>query len=250
MALNTTHKLFVDLERGVAYQAWNNFSQVPTPVFYEDDTAQIELYLVRSTGRGDFPMESVAFPTSTISVAVGTPGAAAAAEGTTWSAVSTPAATWSSPVLTVPVGSATGGSYTLTVSNSSPALSEVTSALTLSSSASDIQAAIAAAIVKDTDWSLPEVTVTQTGAGKFNIVARAKETSTVYNLTLAVTSSLTGPAGYVGSLAFTGAAVDTLLGSAAQVSSTLEVQCTDTTPVQTYLQIPCIVRKVIDAPPP
>jgi hypothetical protein len=25
------------------------------------------------------------------------------------------------------------------------------------------------------------------------------------------------------------------------------VQCTDTTPVQTYLQVPCIVRKVVDA---
>ena len=246
MALNTTQKLFIDLERGVAYQAWNNFSQVPTPIFYEDDTAQIELYLVRSTGRGDFPMESVAFPTSTIAVGVGTPGAAAAASGTSWSAISTPAATWSSPTLTVP-SSAIAGSYTLTISNTSPALSEVTTPLTLTSTAVDIQTAILAAIAKDTDWSLPDVSVVQTGAGKFSITAKAKETSTVYTLTIAVTSSLVGPAGYIGSLAFTAAAVDTLLGSATQVSSTLEVQCTDTTPVQTYLQIPCIVRQVINA---
>jgi hypothetical protein len=247
MALNTTQKLFIDLERGVAYQAWNNFSQVPTPIFYEDDTAQIELYLVRSTGRGDFPMESVAFPTSTISVSVGTPGAAAAAEGTSWAAISTPAATFSSPTLTVPVGSAIAGSYTLTISNTTPALSEVTTPLTLTSTAVDIQTAILAAIAKDTDWSLPDVSVVQTGAGKFSITAKAKETSTVYTLTIAVTSSLVGPAGYIGSLAFTAAAVDTLLGSATQVSSTLEVQCTDTTPVQTYLQVPCFVRKVVDA---
>ena len=246
MALNTTQKLFIDLERGVAYQAWNNFSQVPTPIFYEDDTAQIELYLVRSTGRGDFPMESVDFPTSTISVSVGTPGAAAAAEGTSWAAISTPAATFSSPTLTVP-SSAIAGSYTLTISNTSPALSEVTTPLTLTSSASDIQTAILAAIAKDTDWSLPDVSVVQTGSGKFSIIAKATETTTVYTLTVAVTSSLVGAAGYIGSLAFTAAAVDTLLGSATQVSSTLEVQCTDTTPVQTYLQVPCIIRKVVDA---
>jgi hypothetical protein len=246
MALLTTQKLFIDVDRGVAYSAWNNFSQAPNPIFYEDDTAQIELYLVRSTGRGDFPMESVAFPTSTIAVGVGTPGAAAAASGTSWSAISTPAATFSSPTLTVPA-EAIAGSYTLTISNTSPALSEVTTPLTITSSASDIQTAILAAIAKDTDWSLPDVSVVQTGSGKFNIIAKAKETSTVYTLTVAVTSSLVGAAGYIGSLAFTAAAVDTLLGSATQVSSTFEVQCTDTTPVQTYLQIPCIVRKVIDA---
>jgi hypothetical protein len=246
MALLTTQKLFIDVDRGVAYSAWNNFSQAPNPTFYEDDTAQIELYLVRNTGRGDFPMESVAFPTSTIAVGVGTPGAAAAASGTSWAAISTPAATFSSPTLTVPAA-AIGGSYTLTISNTSPALSEVTTPLTITASASDIQAAILAAIAKDTDWSLPDVSVVQTGSGKFSIIAKAKETTTVYTLTVAVTSSLIGAAGYIGSLAFTAAAVDTLLGSATQVTSTFEVQCTDTTPVQTYLQVPCIIRKVVDA---
>jgi hypothetical protein len=246
MALLTTQKLFIDVDSGNAYRGWNDFSSVPTPVFYEDDTAQLELYLIRRTTSAAFPMESVAFPTSTIAVGVGTPGAAAAASGTSWAAISTPAATFSSPTLTVP-DSAIAGSYTLTISNTSPALSEVTTPLTPNASSGDIKAAILAAIVKDTDWSLPDVSVVQTGSGKFNIIAKAKETSTVYTLTVAVTSSLVGAAGYVGSLAFTAAAVDTLLGSATQVSSTLEVQCTDTTPVQTYLQIPCIVRKVIDA---
>ena len=236
----------MDVDRNIAYSAFNSFQNAPTPVFYEDDTAQLEVHLVRLTGRGDFPMESVDFPTSTISVSVGTPGAAAAAQGTSWAAISTPAATFSSPTLTVPA-SAIAGSYTLTISNTSPALSEVTTPLTINSSATDIQAAILAAIVKDTDWSLPDVSVVQTGSGKFSIIAKAKETTTVYSLTVAVTSSLVGASGYSGSLAFTAAAIDTLLGSATQVSSTLEVQCTDTTPVQTYLQIPCIVRKVIDA---
>lgn len=247
MALLTTHKLFIDVDSGNAYRGWNDFSSVPTPVFYEDDTAQLELYLVRRTTSAAFPMESVAFPTSTIAVGVGTPGAAAAASGTSWSAISTPAATYSSPTLTVPVDASNGGFYTLTISNTSPALSEVTAALTPNASSAEIKTAILAAIARDTDWSLPDVSVVQTGAGKFSITAKAKETTTVYTLTIAVTSSLVGPAGYIGSLAFTAAAVDTLLGSATQVSSTLEVQCTDTTPVQTYLQVPCIVRKVVDA---
>jgi hypothetical protein len=249
MALLTTQKLFIDVDRGVAYSAWNNFTQAPTPIFYEDDTAVLELYLVRNTGRGSFPMESVAFPTSTISASVGTPGATAAAEGTTWSAVSTPAATWSSPTLTVP-GSATGGSYTLSLTNTSPSLTSTTAPLTLSATAADIEAAIEAAVDAQSGWSAASAIVTQTGAGQFNISVTAVNSTTTYSLTVAVTSSLVGPAGYVGELAFTAAAVDTLLGSATSVTSTLEVQCTDSTDVQTYLQIPCIVRKVVDAPPP
>lgn len=248
MALNTTHKLFVDLERGVAYQAWNNFSQVPTPVFYDGDTAQLELYLVRSTGRGDFPMEEVAFPTSSITAAVGTPGGTPAASGTTWSAVSSPTATYSSPTLTVP-RSAVGGYYTLSATNTSPSLSATTSALTIASTASEIEAAVEAAINAQSGWTLADATVVQTGAGKFTVTAKATNSSTVYTLTIAVgTSALVGTAGYVGELAFTGAGVDTLLGSATQVTSTLEVQVADSGEYQTYLQIPCILRKQVTSP--
>lgn len=247
MALLTTQKLFIDVDRGVAYSAWNNFSQAPTPIFYDGDTALVELYLVRNTGRGSFPMESVAFPSSSITGAVGTPGGTPAASGTSWSAVSTPTATWSSPTLTVP-SSATGGSYTLTASNTSPSLTAVTAALTLTSTAADIEAAIEAAVNAQSGWSAATAIVTQTDAGKFNISVRATNTATVYTLTLAVTSSLVGPAGYSGEVAFTGAGVDTLLGSAAQVTSTFEVQVLDGTKYQTYLQIPCILRKQVTTP--
>lgn len=246
MAILTTQKLFIDVDSGVAYRGWNDFTSVPTPTFYEDDTAQLELYLVRRTTSATFPMESVTFPTSTITVEVGTPGSADAASGTTWSSISAPTATWSSPTLTIPIASANGGSYTLTASNTSPALTATTAALTLSSNAADIKAAIEAAVNAQSGWSAASATVTQTGAGKFNITAKATNSTTVYTLTLAVTSSLTGPAGYSGELAFTAAGVDTLLGSNAQVTTTLEVQCTDSTKVQTYLQIPCLLRKVID----
>jgi len=247
MALLTTQKLFVDVDRGVAYSAWNNFSQAPTPIFYDGDTALLELYLVRSTGRGNFPMESVAFPSSSITAAVGTPGGTAAASGTTWSSISTPTATWSSPTLTVPA-SATGGSYTLTLSNTSPSLSATTAALTITATAADIEAAIEAAVNAQSGWSAATATISQTGAGQFNISVKATNSSTVYTLTVAVTSSLSGPAGYSGEVAFTGAGVDTLLGSATQVTSTFEVQVADSSKYQTYLQIPCILRKQVTSP--
>jgi len=170
---------------------------------------------------------------------------AAAASGTTWSSISAPSASWSSPTLTVPQD-ATGGSFTLTASYVSPALTATTAALTKDATTAGIEAAIESAVNAQSGWSAADATVTQTGAGKFNISVKATNSSTVYTLTLATTSSLTGAAGYEGELAFTGAGVDTLLGASESVSSTLEVQCTDSSKVQTYLQIPCIVRKVID----
>jgi hypothetical protein len=247
MALLTTQKLFIDVDRGVAYSAWNNFSQAPNPTFYAGDTSLIELYLVRNTGRGSFPMESVAFPTSSITGAVGTPGGTPAASGTTWTAISTPAATYSAPTLTVPAA-AIGGSYTLTLTNTSPSLTAVTAPLTITASATDIQAAIEAAVNGQSGWSLAAATVTQTDSGKFNVTARATNSTTSYSLTVAVTSSLVGAAGYSGEVAFTGTGVGTLLGSALQVASTFEVQVLDGTKYQTYLQIPCVLRKQVTTP--
>ena len=246
MALITTQKLYIDIERGVAYSRWNNFSSAPTPVFFEDDTAKLELYLVRQTNSSTFPMESVAFPSSTIAVGVGTPGSAAAASGTTWTAISAPTATWSSPNLTIPVADVIGGSYTLSITNSSPALSVTTSALTATSNAADIQAAIQTAINSASGWTVGTASVTQAGAGRFVITAKGTNSTTVYTLTIAVNSSLLGAAGYAGELAFTAAAIDTLLGSSAEVASTIEIQCTDDSKVQTYYQAPCIVKQVIN----
>lgn len=246
MALLTNHKLFIDVDTGNAYRGWNDFTAVPTPIFYEDDTAQLDLYLVRQTTSAAFPMESVAFPSSTIAVGVGTPNASAVASGTTWSAISAPSASWSSPTLTIPVSEAIGGSYTLTASNASPSLTATTAALTLTSNSGAIEDALEAAINAQSGWSAAAATVTQTGAGKYNITVKATNSTTVYTLTLAVTSSLTGPSGYRGELAFTGAGVDTLLGTSSQVTTTFEVQCTDASKVQTYLQAPCILRQVIN----
>lgn len=71
MALNTTTKLFIDIDKNVAYQAWNNFTQAPRPTFYHRDKAVLELHLVRSTGSGAFPMQDIGFQTGTVTVGVG-----------------------------------------------------------------------------------------------------------------------------------------------------------------------------------
>ena len=248
MALITTHTFYIDTERGVAYGSYGNFSQAPTPVFYDGDTAKIEVYLVRPTGKGDFPFEDVAFPSSSITAAVGTPGGTPAASGTTWSSISAPTATYSSPTLTVP-RAAIAGYYTISATNASPALTATTASLPYGANASTIETAIETAINAQSGWSAADATVTQTGAGKFTVTAKATNSTTVYTLTIAIgTSALVGPSGYSGELAFTGAGVDTLLGSATEVESTFEVQVADSSKYQTYLQIPCILRKQVTSP--
>jgi hypothetical protein len=139
-----------------------------------------------------------------------------------------------------------GGSYTLTVSNTSPALSVVTAAITAEATAADIKSAIETAINSVSGWTVGTASVTQTSQGKFVITAKGTNSTTVYSLTITVTSSLQGPAGYKGEVAFTSAAIDTLLGTSAEVTSTIEIQCTDDSKVQTYYQAPCIVRQVIN----
>lgn len=247
MALVTTQKLFIDVDKGVAYQRFNDFSLVQTPVFYAGDTAQLQLYLVRLTGNGTYPMEDVGFPASNITAAVGTPGGTPAASGTSWSSISSPTATYSAPILTVP-SSAVSGYITLTITNTSPSLTATTASIPLDAPATDVEAAIETAVNGQSGWSAANALVEQTGDGKYSVTVSGTNSSTVYSLTIAVNSYLTGVSGYSGSVAFTGAGVTTLLGSATQVTSTLEVQCNTGSGYQTYLQIPCTLRAQVTNP--
>lgn len=247
MALLTTQRLFIDPYTGLAYRGWNDFTTVGQPVFYAGDTAQIELYLIKQTSSAAYPMESIDFPASNITFAVGTPGGTPAASGTSWSSISAGTATWSSPTLTVPT-EATGGFYTLTLSNASPSLTATTASITKDVGAAEISAAIVTAVNAQSGWSAASATVTQTSQGKFTVTAKATNSSTVYTLTVSVTSSLTGASGYKGSVAFTGSGVTTLLGSNTSVTSTLEVQCNTGSGYQTYLQIPCTLSQQVTNP--
>lgn len=247
MALIVTQKLYIDVDKGVAYARFNDFSLASEPVFYAGDTAKLQLYLVRSTRNGSYPMEDVGFPSSSITAAIGTPGGTPAASGTSWSSISTPTATWSSPILTVP-NSATSGYVTLTVSNTSPSLSVTTAPIALSAPATDVESAIESSVNAVSGWSAANANVTQTGDGKYSITVTAVNSTTTYTLTLAVNSYLSGVSGYEGALALTGSGVTTLLGSATTVESTLEVQCDTGSGYQTYLQIPCTVRAQVTNP--
>lgn len=249
MALIVTQKLYIDIDKGIAYQRWNDFSLVPTPVLYAGDTAKLELYLVRATRNGSFPMESVAFPASAITVAVGTPGGTPAASGTTWSSISAPTATYSAPILTVPT-SAVSGYFILEMINSAgvPTISTQTTTIPLGAPASDIELAIETAVNAVSGWSAANALVSQTGDGKYSVTVTATNGGTVYAVDITVDSYLTGVSGYDGSLAMTGSGVSTLLGSATEVTSTLEVQCNTGSGYQTYLQIPCTVRAQVTNP--
>lgn len=244
MASLTTHKLYIDLMSGNAYKGWNNFNSVGSPVFYYGSRAQVEMYLVRQTTSASYPMESVDFPSSTITVRLGTPGSANIEEDTTWSAISAPTATWSSPLLTIPKA-AIAGYYTLTLSNASPSLSATTIALTINSTSADISYAIVAAVNGKSGWSNTSAKVTQTGDGKYTISAYSTNSSTIYTLTVSVTSALTGPSGYVGIIPMSDTDIGTALGSAESIESHIQVISSDGTGTQTFLQIPCVIRNKI-----
>jgi len=248
MALLTTQKLFIDADNStVAYKGWNNFASVGRPIVYAGDTSQLEVYLVRSVNSASYPMESVAFPASNITAAIGTPGGTPAASGTSWTSISAGTATFSSGILTIP-SEATGGYFTLTASNTSPSLTATTAALTKDTTTSQIASAIQTAVNAISGWSACSATVTQTGQGVFTVTATAVNSTTTYSLTISITSSLTGASGYKGSLALTGSGVTTLLGSNIEVSTTLEVQCNTGSGYQTYLQIPCTLRAQVTNP--
>jgi hypothetical protein len=247
MALITTNKLYIDVDKGVAYKRWNDFTLIDTPVFYSGDIAQFELYLVRVSNNSSYPMDNVGFPGSAIYASIGTPGADnVLADGQTWSAISAPSATYSAPLLTIP-SSAVSGYITLTLSNSSPSLSKTTLPISLKASATDVESAIETAVNSVSGWSAADALVEQTGAGKYSVTVSATNTSTVYSLTVAVTSYLTGVSGYLGIVNIDATNVDTALGSNTEITSTFEVKFRDssTEEAQTYLQIPCLLRAAV-----
>lgn len=352
MALNTTTKLFIDVDKNVAYTAWNNFTQVQRTTFFHRDRARLELHLVRSTGSGAFPMQDIGFQTGTVTVGVGrinavptsgnfhltvganetaglpynatavqvatalnalasviaeggltvdkvgeiyrikwttygnktnitgrssslaprstvkietaTTGSATAheivyvhlvqepaAQGNSFSALSTPAATVSSGVLTRP-REAIGGSFTLALSNVSPALSATTAPIPHDATALDIETAIETAVNAVASWSDCVATVTQTTATTFSVIVTATRTvssvATSYGLTVAIgTSSLVGCSGVVGDLDFDSAQPFVFLDGEEQADAYLEVSFSDGSGRQTYLQTPCIVRGVVNA---
>lgn len=249
MALQVTQRLYVDAETGTAYRAFSSLEQSRKPVLYHGDTSVFEVYLMRQSGSVDHPFESVDFPTNSITLAIGTPGSGSVAAATSWTAVASPTATFASDTLTVPTSSI-GGSYKLALEYDPgvPTVLGETEPIPFDASTNAISSAVVDVITSN-GWSNPQVTVTSVGAGKYTVTARGRSPGLVtYTFVITVTSSLEGPIGYSAELDLTDAAVDTLLGSSTEIDTTLEVQCEDTGKVQTYLQIPCLLRRQVTAP--
>ena len=249
----TNYQLFIDPVSQAAYRAYGDFAPVPTPVFTQGDKVRIELYIVTQTNVPGSLMQLLNFPSGTVKVQIGTPGVAEVIGTSTSTAVAAPTislAAAAGGVTPFIIGTrAFAGFFSIRIQNSSPALDKTTRFIQYPIDINLMQAALEDAVESDTDWTLAEAQVLQTGELTGSIALSAKETSTVYNLAdgseLSVTSSLTGYPGKYVDLDFSAAAVATFLGSADTKDATLEVQISDSGDVQTYVQLPCTIRKQV-----
>jgi hypothetical protein len=249
----TNYQLFIDPVAQAAYQSYGDFAPVPTPVFTEGDKVRIELYVVQQTNVPGSLMQFLSFPAGTVKVQVGIPGAEQVVGTSTSTAVAAPAITLSTAaggVTPFTIGArAFRGFFNVRIQNTSPALDVTTRFIQYPIDLSLMATALTDAVESDSDWEEATAQVLQTGELSGSIALSAKETTTVYNLAgaseLSVTSSLTGYPGKYVDLDFTVAAVGTFLGSAESKAATLEVQVSDSGDVQTYVQIPCTIRKQV-----
>ncbi len=249
----TNYQLFIDPVAQAAYQSYGDFAPVPTPVFTEGDKVRLELYIVTQTNVPGSLMQFLTFPSGTVKVQVGAPGSAQIVGTSTSTAVAAPAITLGTAgggVTPFTIGSkAFRGYFNVRIQNTTPALDVTTRFIQYPIDLSLMEAALVDAVQSDTDWSLATAQVLQTGEFTGSIALSAKETSTVYNLAdsteLSVTSSLTGYPGKYVDLDFSAAAVGTFLGTSESKPATLEVQVSDSGDVQTYVQIPCTIRKQV-----
>jgi hypothetical protein len=139
------------------------------------------------------------------------------------------------------------GFFSIDIDNASPALDRTTRFIQFPLDTEEMADAIEAAVNSQSGWSAADCQVLQTGEYSGTISLKATNSTTVYTLTTIVfNSSLTGLSGKYLDLDFSDAAVGTFLGSETSKATTLEVQITDTD-VQTYIQIPCTIRKQVTA---
>ena len=249
----TNYQLFIDPVAQVAYQSYGDFAPVPTPVFTQGDKVRIELYIVTQTNVPGSLMQLLNFPTGTVKVQIGTPGSEQVIGTSTSTAVAAPAITLSAGaggVTPFIIGvRAFAGFFSIRIQNTSPALDVTTRFIQYPIDINLMQTALVDAVQSDLDWEEAEAQVLQTGELTGSIALKATETTTVYNLAnasqLSVTSSLTGYPGKYVDLDFSAAAVGTFLGSAETKAATLEVQISDSGDVQTYVQLPCTIRKQV-----
>lgn len=256
MALSfTNYSLFIDPFNQVALKDYGDLAQLPQMVFTDGDKARLEVYIIRQTNIPDVPMEILTFPTGTVKLQVGTPGSAeliSTTTATSLTATTISAGTVGSNLSPFTVGDgAVSGYFSVTITNSSPALSCTTRFLQYPIDKADMEAAIEAAVNGQSGWSLADCQVLQTGISSGTISLVATQGGTVRQIS-GVTSNITFTSNLVGldgrrfTLDFSAAAIGTFLGTETSKDATLEVSVTDSGDKQTYIQLPITIRAEVE----
>lgn len=246
-------RLFLDAETNQVYRNFNDFSAAPTFYLTRDDAFVVDVVLVRQTGVPEFPMESLSLPFASYgssSLIIG--------DDTNTAYSSTPSVGIPSPALTI--GSITGsyytfsidqeanyGSFTLTLTKSSPALSVTTAPILYPFTTTDIETAVKNAINGAAGWSAATCTVIPTGGLSGRIKAGGTNSSTVYDLatsscTMTTSSNLYGFSGLRFDVQDVLGNVDTYLGGASEKAATLQFTAISGSERQCFIQVPCVVR--------
>jgi len=241
MALITTNRLFIDVEKNRAYSQFGTYNITSEPFFIQGDQCPIEVSLVRQTGVDGNPFEQVPFDAgSSFDLKIGTTTAVA----TQTSVAVTPSAP--SAVCTNPLpysaGSwevyrveitpkPAGGFFTV---GSSP---YVTKPLSVNATALEVLQAITA-------WgglfTNDNVLVSKVGQYAWEISFQCN----AFGYGVMLTASGTGLLAYdsrVLTLDMTTAGVATLLAGKASASATLDFSVTVSGETQTFLYTPCTV---------
>jgi hypothetical protein len=247
----TNAQLFIDPVEQVAYKGFQNMTPISGLTFTQGDDARVEVYVVQLSALPGSPMQVLSFPSGTVSVEVGNPGEAKLIGTSTSTSVATPAiaqGTAGGGVMPFTIGKgAYSGYFSIGISNGSPALTATTRFIQFPIDTVEMADAIVDAVNAQSGWSLAEAQVLQTGEYSGTVSLKATNSSTQYTITgLTFTSALSGLPGKYLDLDFSAAAIGTFLGSETSKTTTLEVQITDTD-VQTYIQLPCTIRKQVTA---
>lgn len=248
----TNYRLFIDPVEQQVFKNFGELTQLPSVTFTQGDKARVEIYVVQQNVIPGSPMGVLTFPSGTVSVQVGNPGSAEIVASSTSTALSTPtisAGTVGSNLSPFTIGNgAQSGYFQVVIANTSPSLSATTRFIQYPIDTADMESAIEDAVNAQSGWSAAACQVLQTGeqSGTVSLVATQSATvrqisGTASNITF--TSGLSGLSGKYVDLDFTVAGVGTFLGSETSKTTTLEVSISDGGDVQTYIQLPCVLRK-------
>ena len=247
-------RLFVDFETGQVYRNFNDLTTAPTYYFNKGDETLLDVVLVRQTGTPEFPMESLPMPIADF-------GSSLLSIGNTDTLVFSNTPNYEIPAPVLSIGTTVGvnytfsidstpsyGSFTLTFTKTSPALSVTTAPIKFPFTTDDIESAVETAINGAAGWSAASCTVIPTGPFAGNLRAYATNSSTVYELatsscTLTTTSSLYGFSGLRWSPTDDGS-VDTYLDGETEKAALLEIRLV-ATQTQTIAQHPMMIRDTV-----